>query len=190
MIFISNNDKLLLSGGGDDYLYLWDFINAKIIQKIDIKTLIEEAIESNNLSSVESYNVKEITYYSKENIVAVCFEKLPLVFLFNVIKDKLYYKNTIINEDIILDIAFDNFGRLWISNFVDKNTKNIINVISKYSPVEYLSNEKLEFFENTDECESNDMSEYIVVENLRKEILDAKKAQQEEENIAKKQKTE
>jgi len=34
------------------------------------------------------------------------------------------------------------------------------------------------------------MSEYIVVENLRKEILDAKKAQQEEENIAKKQKTE
>lgn len=53
------------------------------------------------------------------------------MFLFNVIKDKLYYKNTIINEDIILDIAFDNFGRLWISNFVDKNTKNIINVISK-----------------------------------------------------------
>ncbi|KAG4105760.1 WD40 repeat-like protein [Neocallimastix lanati (nom. inval.)] len=152
MTFIPNNDKLLLSGGGDDYLYLWDFINAKIIQKIDIKSLIEEAIKNNNLNSIESYNVKEITSYSKSNLIAVCFEKLPLIFLFNVIEGKLKIKNTIDTENMILDMAFDNIGRLWITNFVDSKTKNIINIISKFSPVEYLTDKELEFFEDTDEC--------------------------------------
>jgi len=47
MCFVPNNDSLLLSGGGDDYLFLWDFINAKIIQKIDIKSLIEKTIKVN-----------------------------------------------------------------------------------------------------------------------------------------------
>ena len=56
---------------------------------------------------------------------------LPLIFLFNVIEGKLKIKNTIDTENMILDMAFDNIGRLWITNFVDSKTKNIINIISK-----------------------------------------------------------
>jgi len=45
MCFIPNNDSLLLSGGGDDFLFLWDYINAKVIQRIDIKSLIDNTIK-------------------------------------------------------------------------------------------------------------------------------------------------
>lgn len=190
MCFVPNNDSLLLSGGGDDYLFLWDFINAKIIQKIDIKSLIEKTIKKNNLNSIETYNVKEITCYPKENLIAVCFEKLPAIFIFKVIENKLNIKNTIITDNLILDIAFDNQGRLWTTNFVDENTKDLITIISSYSPVEYASKDELKFFENTEECNQVDINKYMTVEGLRKEVLDAKKAQQDEENIVKRQKTE
>ncbi|ORX57704.1 WD40 repeat-like protein [Piromyces finnis] len=189
MCFIPNNESLLLSGGGDDYLFLWDYVNAKVIQKIDIKTLIEDTIKNNNLNSIETYNVKEITSYSEENLIAVCFEKLPAVFFFDIKDNKLNIKSTIITENLILDIAFDNKGRLWITNFVDENTKDLITIISRLSPIEYVDKEELKFFENTEDCENVDISKYMTNENLRKDVLDAKKAQQEEGNTAKKQKT-
>jgi len=191
MKFIPNNNNLLLSGGGDDYLYLWDYINAEIIQTINIKELIDEIIKKNNLTVIDSYNVKEISTYSKENLIAVCFERLPVIFIFEFIENKLNLKYTVITENLILDITFDNQGRIWVTNFIDENTKETITIISKFSPVEYGSKEELKFFENTEECEMNDINKYMTIENLRKEVLDAKKAQQEqEENIIKKQKIE
>jgi len=62
MCFVPNNDSLLLSGGGDDYLFLWDFINAKIIQKIDIKSLIEKTIKVNIIIFFFIYYLYEIIY--------------------------------------------------------------------------------------------------------------------------------
>ncbi|OUM68231.1 hypothetical protein PIROE2DRAFT_4109 [Piromyces sp. E2] len=189
MHFIPNNESLLLSGGGDEYLFLWDFINAKIIQKIDIKTLIEDTIKNNNLNPVETYNVKEITCYPKGNLIAVCFEKLPAIFIFDFKNNELNLKDTVITKNLILDITFDNNGRLWITNFVDKNTKELITVVSKLSPVEYFPQKELKFFENTEDSEEIDINKYMTTENLRKDVLDAKKAQQEEENSSKRQKT-
>jgi len=59
--------------------------------------------------------------------------RLPAIFIFKVIENKLNIKNTIITDNLILDIAFDNQGRLWTTNFVDENTKDLITIISSVS---------------------------------------------------------
>jgi len=56
---------------------------------------------------------------------------LPAIFVFDFINNKLNIKNTVITENLILDIAFDDNGKLWIANFVDENTKELITVMSK-----------------------------------------------------------
>ena len=40
------NSEILVSGGGDDYLIVWDWVNGNELQKIDLRTTVEDFRES------------------------------------------------------------------------------------------------------------------------------------------------
>ncbi|MCJ1270810.1 tRNA (guanine-N(7)-)-methyltransferase non-catalytic subunit trm82 [Lobaria immixta] len=52
------NTKVLISGGGDDFLLIWDWISGTARQKVDLKSLINE-FKTNSATSKGHYNAKE-----------------------------------------------------------------------------------------------------------------------------------
>lgn len=110
------NTDLLISGGGDDYLVLWNWYSGEKIQTVDLRSYIEPHLTDFHLppdrfrtenSKKEISIVKVETFNSKgEKILAVLCEHTNCIMTF-VISDDLTitHKQTFSSEHSIIDFA-------------------------------------------------------------------------------------
>lgn len=110
------NESVLVSSGGDGTIRLWDYLKGTQIQLLDLKEHIEAYKPPAADANSEDAIVSSVSFDSKNQTVAVAFAKSKAVVILSYNNDALAYKQTVVTESPILDIAYDNEGKLWISH--------------------------------------------------------------------------
>ncbi|KAJ3325853.1 hypothetical protein HDV06_002238 [Boothiomyces sp. JEL0866] len=125
VLALENSKEILISGGGDDWLGVWNYTTGKLIQKLDIVTGLE-------LGEVKPTVIALKAHYQSHTL-AVLLEKLNYILIFDLtdlanVKQKKFVKL----EREPLSFAFDASGNIWIANN------------SAERKVDFLSRESLE----------------------------------------------
>ncbi|CAO3629296.1 unnamed protein product [Mucor hiemalis] len=110
------NESVLVSSGGDGTIRLWDYLKGTQIQLLDLKEHIEAYKPPAADANSEDAIVSSVSFDSKNQTVAVAFAKSKAVVILSYNNDALAYKQTVVTASPILDIAYDNEGKLWISH--------------------------------------------------------------------------
>ncbi|CAJ0824427.1 14818_t:CDS:2 [Entrophospora sp. SA101] len=130
----------LLSAGGDDYIFLWEYVSGKLLQSLNVKSIIENQIKEQNEKKLltSEYNNNEfavttITSSSISKHIALVIEKFPGVVIlnWNETNQSIEFKTILYSSIDPLDIAYDLRGNLWVSNSLlsdddDKDDKELI----------------------------------------------------------------
>ncbi|KAL8905786.1 MAG: hypothetical protein Q9171_006538 [Xanthocarpia ochracea] len=104
------NSQLLISGGGDDYLLVWDWLLGRVLQKIDLRKLIVDSVKQQHsarsflgrepeavvadvrwdgpiaVSEIQAMGVKAAAGEFRRQIAVAC-ESVPAIFFFDSTKD-------------------------------------------------------------------------------------------------------
>ncbi|KAL8921290.1 MAG: hypothetical protein Q9172_004116 [Xanthocarpia lactea] len=104
------NSQLLISGGGDDYLLVWDWLLGRVLQKIDLRKLIVDSVKQQHsarsvlrnepeavvagvqwdgpiaVSEIQAMEVKTAAGELRRQIAVAC-ESVPAIFCFDSTKD-------------------------------------------------------------------------------------------------------
>lgn len=110
------NTSILVSAGGDGTIRLWDALKGTQIQCLDLKEHIEPYKPTAADANSEDAIVSSISFDNATQRVAVAFAKSPAILLLAYKENKLEFEQTIVTESPVLDIAFDNESKLWISH--------------------------------------------------------------------------
>ena len=62
----------LVSGGGDDYLLVWDWGEGKVLQKLDVKSTLESSVGPNNPEKIVMTGIWSKNCNSSQNIFISC----------------------------------------------------------------------------------------------------------------------
>ncbi|KAI7891892.1 WD40-repeat-containing domain protein [Mucor mucedo] len=155
------NKSILVSAGGDGVVRVWDFLKGSQIQAIDLKEQIEPykptAADANSKDAI----ISSLSFDNKNKLVAVAFAKSPAVLILAWNDDKLSYKQTIVTESPILDIAFDNEGKLWMSH----DGQQLVSVYNEaFEKVDTIA----EKINNTEVCQADKIFDLYTIFGLRK----------------------
>lgn len=155
------NESILVSAGGDGNVRVWDFLKGSQIQAIDLKEQIEAykptAADANSKDAI----ISSLSFDIKNNLLAVAFAKSPAVLILSWDEDKFSYKQTIVTESPILDIAFDNQGKLWISHDGEQ-------LVSVYNEQFEKDDTLVENINKTEVCKSEKIFDLYTIFGLRK----------------------
>ncbi|KAJ3408068.1 WD repeat-containing protein 4 [Chytridiales sp. JEL 0842] len=110
---LPNSDNLLVSGGGDSSILVWDFILGERVQKVNLA----DAFGNKDGTPFNNQAVISIKSSPVSGMIAVLLDSLPSVILFDATKrSHLVLKQRIPLSGVALDIEFDKKGNLWIAN--------------------------------------------------------------------------
>lgn len=155
------NKSILVSAGGDGVVRVWDFLKGSQIQSVDLKEQIEPykptAADANSKDAI----ISSLSFDSKNKLVAVAFAKSPAVIILSYNDDKLSYKQTVVTELPILDIAFDNEGKLWMSHDGEK-------LVSVYNEAFEKVDTIAEKINSTEVCQADKIFDLYTIFGLRK----------------------
>lgn len=154
------NKQLLVSSGGDGTVRLWDFLGGKQLQSLDLKEKIEAYKPTAADANSEDAIVSALSFDNKTQSLAVSFAKSPAVIILAWKEDKFEYKETIVTESPILDIAFDLEGKLWISHDGDK-------LVSVWNAAD-KSEELVANINSAEVCKSDKIFDLYTIFGLRK----------------------
>ncbi|KAK6461648.1 WDR repeat protein putative transfer RNA methyltransferase [Scheffersomyces coipomensis] len=133
----SLNPSLLISGGGDDFISLWNWYESKFITKIDIKNLIQQFLTDSHLpperflteESEREMSISKLlmlNHNDHQYIIILC-ENTPALLLFELIDSSSFkYIQTFTTNHSIIDITvIENTNTIIASvdNDQDENTK-------------------------------------------------------------------
>ncbi|CAI5760336.1 unnamed protein product [Candida verbasci] len=121
-LFVPHFDSsLLISGGGDDYICLWNWYNENLMQKIDIRELVEEYLDDFHLpperirkeqEEEEGKLIKETSIaqissvtIGEKSYVIILIEHTPVLLFFEFVNNNLKYFQILKFEDNIVNFA-------------------------------------------------------------------------------------
>lgn len=122
--------NLLVSGGGDDFLCLWNWYNGILHEKVDLRPWIEPNLNDSHLPPyAEDNRVKEISVSKilslarNKNLLIVLCENTSCILVFEVGDDlKTKYVQSLQLRSSIIDISVsEESGLLAVSKDVDSN---------------------------------------------------------------------
>ncbi|KAI9278018.1 WD40-repeat-containing domain protein [Sporodiniella umbellata] len=187
------NESLLVSAGGDGTVRVWDYLNGKQIQSLDIKEQIEQYKPVASDANSEDAIVDTLAICEKEKLLVVGFGKSPALIVLEWTEDEFVYKETVVTSLPILDVTFDLQNQLWVSS--DASKEDGANLISVFR----LDNGKFSLLDSSDSLVSqinqtetlrvNIMPEIYSVFGLRK-FLDLAEGEGDDSRKSKKKKTE
>lgn len=117
--------NLLVSGGGDDWIGVWDWTTGQLVAKHDLRKPMEEALKGNQGNApktnvaVSGMWVVPGGHGGQDELLVIALEGVDSYFLFDTatLKDKKCRLSTIgIEGDAILDIASTADGHLILSS--------------------------------------------------------------------------
>lgn len=154
------NKSILVSAGGDGVIRVWDFLKGSQIQALDLKEQIEAykptAADANSKDAI----ISSLSFDSKNKSLAVAFAKSPAVIILSY-DDEFSYKQTLVTASPILDIAFDNEGKLWVSH----DGEQLVSVYNEqFEKVDTLA----ENINKTEVCKADKIFDLYTIFGLRK----------------------
>ncbi|KAG5439878.1 hypothetical protein PCANB_000160 [Pneumocystis canis] len=123
LCILSWEPNILISGGGDPYLFIWNWEHQKLLSKINLIELFDEKIESLNKNNKkipilekEKFAIIGIQQIPQKKEIAIIIEKVPLLLIFGGL---MLEKPTLEMIEQLpgnpLSISLDKSNRLWIS---------------------------------------------------------------------------
>ncbi|KAH9272280.1 hypothetical protein BASA83_005372 [Batrachochytrium salamandrivorans] len=107
MILLPEAPGLVVSGGGDTFLIVWDYLTGSIVQKLDV--LDPEKID------MKTTGVLSIKYSRSSKSLAIIFEQQNIVLIVDASNGReLVIRQTLETPYAPLEISFDCNGMLWI----------------------------------------------------------------------------
>ncbi|KAI8801639.1 WD40-repeat-containing domain protein [Cladochytrium replicatum] len=101
----------LISGGGDPFILVWDWLQGRRVQSLPLPELIGS-------EALAPYTVLSIKSHSKNSVVAIIFEKLNVMLILKPSKNvvgEFELAQKIPLEHDPLAIEFDHDGKLWVA---------------------------------------------------------------------------
>ncbi|XJO75738.1 hypothetical protein BDV3_006368 [Batrachochytrium dendrobatidis] len=121
--------NVVVSGGGDPFLIVWDYLAGTILQKL---TVLDDKVDMKNTS------VLSIEYCHTFKLIAVIFEHLNTVLIIDASNErKLVIKQSLETIHHPVDICFDRSGKLWMSVVAPDNEPSVY--ISEYIDEKYTA---------------------------------------------------
>lgn len=118
MHICSFDDKLLVSGGGDDYLLVWDWFKGTLLHQIDLRPVVESSLTDAHFpperfvqeDSRREITITKVTTLTRngENLLLVLCENTNCILSF-VVTDKIEFKqkidvsNSIVHFTVVAD---------------------------------------------------------------------------------------
>lgn len=155
----------LISGGGDDSIFLWNWVEGKLIEKFPLKDLISKYLTDEHLApskfqneenNLKEFSVAQIVPVESTSSVAILIEKTDIIIILKLVDSKLSldkiieFKDKIVSitasaTKIIASVENDNDQLL---QEIDVNSKEFLNLesfnkISENSKVEISSKAEL-----------------------------------------------
>ncbi|KAL8871688.1 MAG: hypothetical protein Q9174_002538 [Haloplaca sp. 1 TL-2023] len=139
------NLRFLISGGGDDFLLVWDWIAGRIVQKIDLRSIVHDVTKS-TMSPEETQSAQDAVNQTeqdwskpiavsklqavaaetgfegaRQNIVMTC-EGVPALFFFRFDEDcSIQHEKTVAMEANVVDFTTsESQGRIVVAMDVQK----------------------------------------------------------------------
>ncbi|CCH41695.1 putative WD repeat-containing protein [Wickerhamomyces ciferrii] len=150
LLIPSWNEDLLISGGGDDYIFLWDWSKEsnQLLDKFNISEIVEPYINESHLAPSrfqnENNDLQEtcisdiITIPGLPNIIAVLVEATNVVFLLKLESNKISLDKIIELDSKIISITSSNNQIIAsvesednLLRSIDINTKTVSNELSE-----------------------------------------------------------
>ncbi|KAJ3277193.1 hypothetical protein HDV01_000245 [Terramyces sp. JEL0728] len=108
-IITLENKETLISGGGDDWLGVWNYTTGKLLQKLDIVSGLELGDTKPTVIALKAHQ--------QSHTLAVLLEKLNYILLFDTADPTNIKQKKIVKlEREPLSFAFDSAGNIWIAN--------------------------------------------------------------------------
>ncbi|KAK4176330.1 hypothetical protein QBC36DRAFT_214247 [Triangularia setosa] len=113
---IPNRPDLLLSGGGDDDLFLWKWKEQQLLGRANLLEQVKDLVEP-EATKVAVSRLKAFVLASGETMVAVICEKIPAVVLFTLEDEALEHSLTysLESEGVPLDVELLDNDKLLVS---------------------------------------------------------------------------
>jgi WD40 repeat protein len=182
------NDQVLVSGGGDGTIRLWDFVKGKQIQSVDLKAQIEAYKPPVADANSEDAIISALAFDNTTQSLAVAFAKSPAVLVLKYDENQFTYKETVVVSSPILDIAFDLQGKLWFA----LDGEQLVTVASQKDGqlVENKDDAVVKQINATEVCQAAKIPDLYTIFGLRKFLDLPENLAEESEKKSKKRKTE
>ncbi|EMR11725.1 hypothetical protein PNEG_00159 [Pneumocystis murina B123] len=121
---LSWNPDILISGGGDPYLFVWNWRNQELLSKIDLIKLLYKKDQKKYVLDNEKIAIIGIQQISTRKEIAIIIQKIQLLFIFgDLASEKPILKIIEPLPGDPLSITLDKNDVLWISldNSTDYN---------------------------------------------------------------------
>lgn len=160
------NDQVLVSGGGDGTIRLWDFVNGKQIQSIDLKVQIEAYKPPAADANSEDAIISALAFDNTTQSLAVAFAKSPAVLVLKYENSQFAYKETVVVSSPILDVTFDLEGKLWFA----LDGEQLVTMASQKDGqlVENKQDDIVKQINATDVCQATKIPDLYTIFGLRK----------------------
>ncbi|KAI8900816.1 WD40-repeat-containing domain protein [Globomyces pollinis-pini] len=119
--------NLLISGGGDDFLCVWDYETGKLLQKLDF-------VKSTGLELGElKPSVTCLRYHQGTQTLGILLEKCDQIVLFDTTDmSNIKFKKLIKCVHQPLQFSFDSNGNLWVANNHGEHLVDVVLVSRDY----------------------------------------------------------
>lgn len=137
--FLSESNPIVISGGGDGYLNLWQIVDGKCLQSIDLKEIAK--------IDQEYLDIRTICSSESSKLVAIITECVPKIFLFEVKEGpSLVHTQTIEVEGNPCSISFDEERKgIWISTDNQNNLSSFYSIKEKEVSLDNTKQELVKF---------------------------------------------
>ncbi|KAK9765748.1 tRNA (guanine-N(7)-)-methyltransferase non-catalytic subunit trm82 [Basidiobolus ranarum] len=117
--------ELLVSGGGDGMIMVWDYLNGSLKQAINLREILDQQSCQPITGNHVFVTTLEVSPQNKDVLVLIEKYNNGLVFRWNEASATLDFQQVISLNADPLDGAYDNNGNLWLS-YSDKSSDLVV----------------------------------------------------------------
>ncbi len=105
----SSRPEILISGGGDDKLFVWEWLTGRLVSTVDIASYIKTSlVEAGTTSSIKPAisSIQHIQIFPHEDLLFVASEGVPAIFIFSLSSAaQLVHRQTLMFAGNVLSIV-------------------------------------------------------------------------------------
>jgi len=123
--------SLLISGGGDSLLRIWDYVHGRLTHSFDLRSVILKFLPSSEeLEGHDSFMVNFIRISPETQDIIVGFIKAPVIAILRLsdTTGELIVKDILEAQTALLDLDTDKDGNVWVALATDQGNNSLVTV--------------------------------------------------------------
>ncbi|RUS31543.1 hypothetical protein BC938DRAFT_477609 [Jimgerdemannia flammicorona] len=145
LVLIPWAPNLLISGGGDSFLRVWDYLDGRLIHVFDLRSVVAKYLPSNEeLEGHDSFMVNSIRINLETKDIVIGFIKTAAIAILCWDNDaeNISLKRVLETDTAVMDLDVDNDGNIWVALATDEEHRSLVSVYLRNNEMyERASNE-------------------------------------------------